>query len=120
MFLKIGIIAGVLVLGGFIFSAEIQSIFPNTTTTTVNSLETDVKTLTSTSIITAEKKISSSVKEAETKISEIGHKTAETAEGTINSSVEKVGTKLSEFKQNSTQYVEETIDDNFSFLNSNK
>ncbi len=117
MLLKLGIIAAILVVGGIIFSSEIQSIFPNTSTTVVNSLETDVSTLTTKSIESAGQKIESSIEKVETKLSDIGHQTIQTAENTINSSVEQVETKLSEIKQNSTDYVEETIDNNFSFLN---
>lgn len=93
MFLKIGILATILVLGGIMFSSEIQSIFPNTSTTVVDSLETDVNILTEKSVDSAEKK--------------------------IESSVDKVETKLYEIKQNSTEYVGEKISETFLFLNPN-
>jgi len=93
MFLKIGILATILVIGGIMFSSEIQAIFPNTSTTVVDSLETDVNTITEKSVDSAEKK--------------------------IESSVDKVETKLYEIKQNSTEYVEEKISETFLFLNPN-
>ena len=117
MLLKLGIIAAILVVGGFIFSSEIQQIFPNTSTTAVNSFETDVNTLATKSFESTEQKISSSVEKAENKLSDIGQQTIQTAESTINSSVEQVETKLSEIKQDSTDYVEEYIPDKLPFLN---
>ncbi len=56
MLLKLGIMAAILVVGGIIFSSEIQAIFPNTSTTAVNSLETDVNTLTTKSFESAGQK----------------------------------------------------------------
>jgi vacuolar-type H+-ATPase subunit H len=120
MFLKIAIIAGIIITSGVLFSSEIQAILPNTSTTGVDSLEDDVKTLASKSLESAEQKIDSSLEKAESKISDVGHQTIQTAENTINSSKEQVGTKLTEIKQNSTQYVEENISDKLSFLDSNK
>ncbi len=90
MLLKIGLIAAILVVGGVIFSSEIQAIFPNTSTTGLDSFETDVNTLT--------------------------EKSLESAEQKIGSGVDKIETKLSEFKQNSTEYVEEKISEKLSFL----
>ena len=120
MFLKIGIIASILVVGGIVFSSEIQAILPNTSTTGIDSFETDVNTLTSKSFESAEQKIGSSVKKAETKLTDFGHQTTDTAKSTINSSAEQIETKLSEIKQNSTEYVEENISDKFSFLDPSK
>ena len=53
MFLKIGIIASILVVGGIVFSFEIQAILPNTSTTGIDSFETDVNTITSKSFESA-------------------------------------------------------------------
>jgi uncharacterized membrane protein YhiD involved in acid resistance len=120
MLLKLGIIATILIAGGIIFSSEIQEILPNTSTSGVDSLKTDVNTLTTKSFESAEQKIDSSVEQAGTKLSDFGHQTVQTAENTINSSVEQVETKLSEIKQDSSEYIEENITDKFSFLNSTK
>jgi ElaB/YqjD/DUF883 family membrane-anchored ribosome-binding protein len=119
MFLKIAIITGIIIAGGVLFSSEIQAILPNTSTTGVNSLENDLKILTSKSIESTEQKIDSSLEKAESKISDVGHQTIQTAENTINSSTEQVGTKLTEIKQNSTQYVKDNISDKFPFIDSN-
>lgn len=117
MLLKIGIIASILVVGGIVFSSEIQTIFPNTSATAAESLEADVTSLTSKTFDAAEEKIESSYDTVETKFTEISQQTIQSAESTINSSAEKVETKFTEFKENSTEYVEETFTDNFSFLN---
>ena len=119
MFIIIAIIAGIIVAGGVLFSSEIQAILPNTSTTAVDSLESDAKFLASKSIESTEQKIDSSLEKAESKISDLGHQTIQTAENTINSSTEQVGTKLTEIKQISTQYVEDNISDKFPFIDSN-
>ena len=120
MLLKLGIIASILIVGGFIFSSEIQQYFPNTSTDGVNSLKTDVNTLTTKSFESAEQKITSSAEQAGTKLSDFGHQSVQTAENTINSSVEQAETKLSEIKQDSSEFIEENITDKFEFLNSTK
>ena len=94
MLLKLGIIAVLLVIGGLIFSSEIQSFFPNTSTSGVNSLKSDVKILTTNSIESAEQKIESSINQTQTKIVEI--------------------------KQNSSNYIEEKITNKILFFNSSK
>ena len=120
MLLKLGIIATILVVGGIIFSAEIQQNFPNTSTNGVNSLKTDVNTSTTKSLESTEQKIASSVEQAGTKLSDFGHQSVQMAENTINSSIEQGETKLSEIKQDSSEFIEENITDKFSFLNSTK
>ncbi len=42
MFIKLGIIAGIVILGGIIFSTEIDNIFPSTSATVSDSLIDDV------------------------------------------------------------------------------
>lgn len=42
MLLKIGIIAGILIFGGFIFSSEISGLFPSTSSSLIESLQDDV------------------------------------------------------------------------------
>ena len=93
MLIKLGII-GAIVVGGILFASEIQELFPESTTTGVDSFKSDVSTLASDSI--------------------------QTAEQTIESSVEEAETKLSEIKQNSTDFVEENVVDNIPFINENE
>jgi len=94
MLLKLGILGVILIIGGIVFSSEIQEFFPNTSTNGVNSVKSDVKILTSKSIESVEDKIELSMK--------------------------KTGSKLIEIKQNSSEYIEEKISDKISFLNSSK
>jgi len=42
MFIKLGIITGILILGGMIFSTEIDNLFPSTSATVFDSLKNDV------------------------------------------------------------------------------
>ena len=94
MLLKLGILTGILILGGFIFSSQIQSFFPNTSTNGVDSLKSDVKILTAKSIETAEEKIESSINQTQVKLVEI--------------------------KEDSSEYLEKKITNKISFLNSTK
>lgn len=94
MLLKLGILGVILIIGGIVFSGEIQEFFPNTSANGVNSIKSDVKILTSKSIESAEDKIEVSMKKTESKLIEI--------------------------KQNSSEYIEEKISNKISFLNSSK
>jgi len=91
MLLKLGILGVILIIGGIVFSGEIQEFFPNTSTDGVNSIKSDVKILTSKSIESAEDKIEISMKKTESKLIEI--------------------------KQNSSEYIDEKISNKISFLN---
>ena len=118
MFLKLGIIGVILIVGGIIFSSEISTLFPNTTSTGVDSLKTDVKTLATDSADTVNKKIESTVDKAETELTEFGQKSIQSAEETLESSVDKVETKFSEIQNDSEEYLEENITENIPFIDS--
>ena len=120
MIIKLGIIGAIVVVGGILFGTEIQELFPESTTTGVDSFKSDVSTLASDSIQTAEQTIESSVEEAETKLTDFGHQTIQTAEQTIESSVETTETKLSEIKHNSTNFVEENVVEKIPFIKENE
>ena len=109
MILKIAILGSILIVGGIIFSSQIQEIFPNTSSEGINSLKSDVSSLTTSSIETVGEKIESSVEKAENKITELGNQTVKKAEDTIESSIKETETKFSEIHQNSKQYIEENI-----------
>ncbi|MDX1440839.1 MAG: hypothetical protein R3237_00075 [Nitrosopumilaceae archaeon] len=93
MIIKITIIGALVIAGGILFGSEIKEFFPQSTSTGVDSLKSDVKTLATHTIQTAEK--------------------------TIESSVETAETKLTEIKQNSTDFVEEKIVSNIPFIKEN-
>ena len=94
MLLKIIIAGVILIIGGIIFSSEIQEFFPNTTTSGVNSLKSDVQILTTNSIESAEEKIDSSINQTHSKLVEIKDNSTEFIE-------EKITNKI--FLQNSTK-----------------
>ena len=87
MFLKLSILIGVLMIGGIIFSSEIQSFFPNTTTNGVNSVKSDVKILTAKSIESAEEKIGSSINQTQIKLVEIKEDSSDYIENKITSKI---------------------------------
>ena len=61
MFIKLGIIAGVIILTGMIFSTEINNMFPATSATVTNSLKEDVTSLSVKASNTIEQKIDNSI-----------------------------------------------------------
>ena len=83
MLLKIAVLGSILIVGGIIFSSQIQETFPNASTDGVNSLKSDVSSLTSKSINKAEEKIESSVYKAVEKLTDFGHQTIQSAEEKI-------------------------------------
>ena len=120
MMLKIAIIGSILVIGGIIFSTQIQEIFPNTSSDGVNSLKSDISSLTTKSIQTVEEEVNSSVEKVENKITEIGNQTVNKAEETIKSSINETETKFSEIHQNSKEYIEKNITEKIPIINSNQ
>ncbi len=87
MLLKLGILVGVLIVGGIIFSSEIQSLFPNTSTSGINSVKSDVKILTTKSIESAEEKIGSSLNQTHTKLVEIKEDSSDYIENKITNKI---------------------------------
>ena len=109
MLLKIAVLGSILIIGGIIFSSQIQEIFPNTSTDGVNSLKSDISSLTS-----------KSIDKAEEKLTDFGHQTIQSTEKKIETSVKKAENKISEIHQNSTEYIEENITEKILPSNSSK
>ena len=61
MFIKLGIIAGIIILGGMVFSNEIDVLFPSTSASVVNSLKDDVSNFGTIASESVEKRIDESV-----------------------------------------------------------
>ena len=115
MFIKLGIIAGVLILGGMIFSNELGILFPSTSATAVDSLKDDVATFSNKATGTIEQKIDESAdkltKSVDTvvdrtnnviknEVAETGKKIVNTVSGTgdkISHEVTETGEKISSF-----------------------
>ncbi len=61
MFIKLGIIVGIVVLGGMIFSTEIENLFPNTSATVIDSLKDDMSNFGSIASDSVEQRIDDSI-----------------------------------------------------------
>lgn len=68
MFVKLGIIAVILVAGGLFFSSEISNLFPNTSASITESVKTDISNLGTKTSNTFESKIDEAVIQANEKI----------------------------------------------------
>ena len=104
MFIKLGIVVGIIVLGGMIFSTEIYNLFPSTSAT-VDSLKNDVTNLSSKATDSIEKRIDKSM-------DTIVNKTSNTINNEIREASNKLTTEISETKESSQEIINEK---NFKF-----
>lgn len=102
MFIKLGIIAGIIILGGMIFSNEIDTLFPSTSATIFDSLKNDVSNFGSKASDSVEQRIDSS-------IDKIVDKTTESISEEINETGDKVTNKISEAKESSEKVIKDEI-----------
>jgi len=102
MFIKLGIIAGILILGGMIFSTEIDNIFPNTSATVIDSLKDDMSNLGSIASDSIEQRIDKS-------IDKIVDKTNNSITDEINEAGDKISNEISEAKESSQKTINEEI-----------
>lgn len=70
MFIKLGIIGAILIASGFIFSSEINTLFPNTSTSVVESLKSDVSDIGIKTTQSVEKRVEKSLDSAIDKTNE--------------------------------------------------
>jgi predicted PurR-regulated permease PerM len=110
MFIKLGIIAGIVILGGMIFSNEIDTLFPSTSATVFDSLKNDVGNFGSKASDSVEQRIDSS-------IDNIVEKTTESISDEINEVGNKITNEISEVKESSQKVIKEEIS-NFNLLES--
>ena len=94
MFIKLGIIAGILILGGMIFSNEVDVLFPSTSASVVNSLKTDIADFGSKASDSVEKRIDDS-------IDKIIDKTGNSISNEITQTGNKISNEISEVKESS-------------------
>ena len=87
MFIKLGLIVGIVILGGLIFSSEITTLFPNSSTTVANSLKDYVSNLSSKVTDSAEKRISESFHSVVDKTNDTMNKEISKAEDTITNKI---------------------------------
>jgi YesN/AraC family two-component response regulator len=102
MFIKLGIIAGIVILGGMIFSNEIDNLFPTTSATVLDSLKNDVSIFGSKASDSVEQRIDSS-------IDKIVDKTSESISDEISDAGDKISDKISETKKSSQKTIKEEI-----------
>ena len=102
MFIKLGIIAGIVILAGMVFSNEITNIFPTTSATVVDSIKDDVTNIGVEASKSVEQRIDNS-------IDEIVNKTSTTITSEINEAGNKITTEISEVKQSSEKIIDKEL-----------
>ena len=102
MLIKLGILAGIVVLGGMIFSNEIDSIFPSTSATVIDSIKDDFSNFGEKASESVEKRIDSS-------IDKIVDKTGEAITNEISEVGEKISSEITEVKESSQEIIQEEI-----------
>ena len=102
MFIKLGIIVGIVVLGGMIFSNEIDTLFPSTSATVFDSLKGDVANFGSKASDSVEQRIDES-------IDKITDKTGNAITDEINEAGDKIAGEISEAKEASQKTISEEI-----------
>ena len=110
MFIKLGIIVGIVILGGMVFSNEIDTLFPSTSATVFDSLKEDVSNFGSKASDSVEQRIDSS-------IDKIVDKTTESISEEISEAGDKVTNEISKAKESSQQTIQEEIS-NFNLIES--
>jgi len=102
MFIKLGIIAGIVILGGMIFSNEIDNLFPTTSATVFDSLKNDVSTFGSKASDSVEQRIDES-------IDKIVDKTSESISDEISNVGDKVTDEISDVRESSQKVIKDEI-----------
>ena len=102
MFIKLGIIAGIVILGGMIFSNEIDTFFPTTSATVVDSLKDDVANIGSQASNSVEQRIDES-------IDKIVDTTSDKITNEIHEAGDKISEEITEVKESSTNAINEEI-----------
>jgi predicted PurR-regulated permease PerM len=102
MFIKLGIIAGIVILGGLIFATEIDNIFPTTSSTVSNSLIDDVTNFGAKASDSVEQRIDES-------IDKIADKTSNSITNEISEAGNKITNEISEANESSQKIINEKI-----------
>ena len=108
MLIKLGIIVGVLVLGGMMFSTEITSLFPSTSALLADSLKNDIDALNSKVTNSAENRLDSSIDQTIQGVSDSVYQgITETGDKLVENVNEKISEGITETGDNiKTQIVE--------------
>ena len=102
MFIKLGIIAGIVILGGMIFSNEIDNLFPTTSATVFDSFKNDVSIFGSKASDSVEQRIDES-------IDKIVDTTSESISDEISSVGDKVSDEISDVRESSQKVIKDGI-----------
>lgn len=102
MFVKLGIIAVIVILGGVIFSNEIDSFLPTTSATVFDSLKNDMSIFGIKASDSVEQRIDSS-------IDKIMDKTSESISNEISDVGDKVSNEISDVKESSQKLIKEEV-----------
>jgi len=102
MFIKLGIIAGIVILGGMIFSNEIDNLFPTTSATVFDSLKNDVSIFGSKASDSVEQRIDES-------IDKIVDKTSKSISDEISNVGDKVTDEISDVRESSQKVIKDEI-----------
>ncbi len=102
MLIKLGIIAGIVILGGMIFSTEIGNIFPTTSASVFDSLMDDVTNFGTNAVDSADKRIDES-------LDKIVDKTSNSITNEISEAGNKISNNISEAKESSQKTITEEI-----------
>ncbi len=102
MLIKLGIIAGIVILGGMIFSTEIGNIFPTTSASVFDSLMDDVTNFGAKASDSVDQRIDES-------IDKIVDKTSNSITNEISETGDKIANEISEAKESSQKTITEEI-----------
>jgi gas vesicle protein len=102
MLIKLGIIAGIVILGGMIFSTEIGNIFPTTSASVFDSLMDDVTNFGTNAVDSADQRIDES-------LDKIVDKTSNSLTNEISEAGNKISNNISEAKESSQKTITEEI-----------
>lgn len=102
MFIKLGILVGIVILGGMIFSSEIGNLFPTTSASVFDSLKNDVTNFGTKASDSVEQRIDSS-------IDQIVDKTNNSITNEISNVGDKVANDISEVKESSQKSISEEL-----------
>ena len=102
MFIKLGIIAGIIILGGMVFSNEIDTFFPTTSAAVIDSIKDDVSNIGSKASESVEKRIDESV-------DKIVDKTTDSITNEISEAGDKITNEISEVKDSSKKIISEEV-----------
>ncbi|EIJ66767.1 hypothetical protein BD31_I0310 [Candidatus Nitrosopumilus salaria BD31] len=104
MFIKLGIIAGIIILGGMIFSTEIDNLFPTTSATVLDSLKNDVTSFGSKASDSLEQRMDKS-------FNTIVDKTGNSISNEITEAGNKVSNEITDVKETSQKVINEKVSD---------